>query len=289
VPTRSDLAGRAAALAAAGTPFVWATVVRAERPTSAKPGDSALVLADGQLDGFVGGDCAESTVRAQALDALSTGETRLVRISPDPVPADGGPTPGGEVVLPGGDGVVSVHNPCLSGGTLEVFLEPSTPLPVIAVYGTAPIAAALVRADRVFGQQIRPLVAAEDPLPPGTVGVVVASHGNDEGPVLTRALQAGVPYVGLVASRVRGPAVVGALDVADELRRAVRTPAGFDIGARTPAEVALSILAEIVAGQHDRALSEHAAEDGPTADRAAEARAAAVRAAYLDHPSAYVT
>ena len=67
MPARLELVGRAEALAAAGTPFVWATVVRAERPTSAKPGDSALVLADGQVDGFVGGDCAESTVRAQAL------------------------------------------------------------------------------------------------------------------------------------------------------------------------------------------------------------------------------
>jgi xanthine dehydrogenase accessory factor len=82
MPARLELAGRAEALAAAGTPFVWATVVRAERPTSAKPGDSALVLADGQVDGFVGGDCAESTVRAQALEVLATAAPRLLRITP---------------------------------------------------------------------------------------------------------------------------------------------------------------------------------------------------------------
>jgi xanthine dehydrogenase accessory factor len=73
---RLELAGRAATLAAAGTPFVWATVVRAQRPTSAKPGDSAIVLADGQVDGFVGGDCAESTVRVQALEVLATRRSR---------------------------------------------------------------------------------------------------------------------------------------------------------------------------------------------------------------------
>ena len=82
MPARLELAGRAEALAAAGTPFVWATVVRAERPTSAKPGDSALVLADGQVDGFVGGDCAESTVRVQALEVLATATPRLLRITP---------------------------------------------------------------------------------------------------------------------------------------------------------------------------------------------------------------
>ncbi len=240
MPSRSDLATRAAALSAAGTPFVWATVVRAERPTSAKPGDSALVLSDGELDGFVGGECAEATVRAQALEALTTGETRMVRITPEPT-------------LVHEPGLVVVHNACLSGGTLDVFLEPSRPLPVVVVYGHAPIAAALIRADRVFGQQIRSLSGPDDPFPSGTVGVVVASHGNDEPTVLTRALRAGIGYVGLVASRVRGPAVRDALDVDDDLRKQLHTPAGFDIGARTPAEVALSILAEIIAAQHESA------------------------------------
>ena len=233
MPARHDLAARAAALTAAGTPFVWATVVRAARPTSAKPGDSAIVLGDGQLDGFVGGDCAESTVRVQALEVLAAGETRLLRIAPE----DG----------PGEDGVVRVHNPCLSGGTLDIFLEPSVPLPLVLVYGQAPIATALLRADRMFGQQVRALATAQAPLPEGVSAVVVASHGNDEVPVLNAALQAGVPYVGLVASRRRGPAVLAALPVDDALRDRVRTPAGLDIGAHSPPEVALSILAEIVA------------------------------------------
>ena len=246
MPARHDLATRAAALTAAGTPFVWATVVRAARPTSAKPGDSAIVLGDGQLDGFVGGDCAESTVRVQALEVLAAGETRLLRIAPE----EG----------PGEDGVVRVHNPCLSGGTLDIFLEPSVPLPLVLVYGHAPIATALLRADRMFGQQVRALATAQAPLPEGVSAVVVASHGNDEVPVLSAALRAGVPYVGLVASRRRGPAVLAALPVDDGLRDRVHTPAGLDIGAHSPPEVALSVLAEIVATRARPAVDAHRPE-----------------------------
>ena len=247
MPARLELAGRAEALAAAGTPFVWATVVRAERPTSAKPGDSALVLADGQVDGFVGGDCAESTVRVQALEVLGTGTPRLVRITPSPE----------DVGVADDDGVVTVHNPCLSGGSLEIFLEPSVPLPVVAVFGHAPIATALLRAHRLFGQQVLRLEKPEDPFPPGTRALVVASHGNDEEPVLEAALRAEVPYVALVASRRRGPAVLASLEVDDRLRSQVRTPAGLDIGARTPPEVALSILAEIVAVLREPGSARH--------------------------------
>jgi len=234
MPARHELASRAAELNAVGTPFAWATVVRAARPTSAKPGDSAIVLSDGQLDGFVGGECAEATVRAQAMEVLATGEARLLRITPEP-----------DEHMPE-EGVVLVHNACLSGGALDIFLEPSVPLPLVLVFGHAPIATALVRADRVFGQQVRAHATADSPLPHGVAAVVVASHGNDEVPVLTAALRAGVPYVGLVASRRRGPAVLAALPVDDDLRAQVHTPAGLNIGAHAPPEVALSILAEIV-------------------------------------------
>lgn len=245
---RAELAAQAAALAAADTPFVWATVVRAERPTSAKPGDSALIHPDGRIDGFVGGECAESTVRTQGLDVLTSGRPRLLRITPD---ADlAGPD--------ADDEVVTVHNSCLSGGTLEIFLEPSRPLPVVGVFGHAPIATALLRADRVFGQRVRTLAGPEDV--PGLRAVVVASHGADEAAVLEAALQAEVPYIGLVASRRRGTAVVAALDVDEAQRARVHTPAGLDIGARTPDEVALSVLAEIVA---ERSEPAHAA--GPVA------------------------
>src|SRR5947209_2834593 len=104
--TRRELERRAEALATARVPFVSATVVRVERPASVRPGAAAIILADGSIDGFVGGACAESSVRLQALRVLETGEAVLMRIAPD-----GG---GGEA----GEGTVTVENPCLSGGSL---------------------------------------------------------------------------------------------------------------------------------------------------------------------------
>ncbi|MFA9431728.1 XdhC family protein [Egicoccus sp. AB-alg2] len=221
---------RSAQLRTSRIPFVHARVVLAERPTSAKPGDEAIVLGDGTIEGFVGGECAESTVRERSLAALRSGESALLRITPD-----------AEADQPG---KVVVHNPCLSGGTLEIFLEPEVPAPLVVVAGSAPIAQALVELGERLGYDLRP---HDGTLPEDTSAVVVASHGRDEEAVLSAALRAGVPYVGLVASPRRGSAVVASLDVPDELRAKVRTPAGLDIGAHTPGEVALSILAELIA------------------------------------------
>jgi xanthine dehydrogenase accessory factor len=227
---RTDLLSRAADLRARRTPFVLATVVRAERPTSAKAGDAALVLPDGTVDGFVGGDCAESTVRAQGLLQLASGESTLLRISPSPVD--------------GGDGLVAVANPCLSGGTLDIFLETMIPPPLVHVFGATPVAQALAELGGPLGYAVVTTADPATPIPPDAVAVVVASHGRDEEPVLTAALIGGVPYVALVASRKRGTAVLSTLDAPRADR--VRSPAGLDIGARTAPEVALSILAEIV-------------------------------------------
>jgi xanthine dehydrogenase accessory factor len=227
-----EIAARAEQLRRDRVPFVHARVVLAERPTSAHPGDEAIVLPDGSMEGFVGGDCAESTVRAQALAVLDSGESVVLRISPtaeEPVP-----------------GKLMAHNPCLSGGTLEIFLEPRRPPPLVAVAGDSPIARALVRVGGALGYEIVP-TDREDPIPDGAVAVVVATHGRDEVEVLVAALEADVAYVGLVASPKRGSAVVGGLEVDDARRARVITPAGLDIGARTPEEVAMSILADIVA------------------------------------------
>ncbi len=134
-----------------------------------------------------------------------------------------------------------VHNPCLSGGTLELFLEAFEPPPLVLVVGDAPIARALRDLGAQLGYDLRPF---DGPVPPDAAAVVVASHGRGEEPALSAALDAGVPYVGLVASPRRGAAVVAALDVAEDLKARIHTPAGLDIGARTAPEVALSILAE---------------------------------------------
>src|SRR2546421_10847030 len=187
--SRTDLLERAQRLRSARTPFVLATVVRAQRPTSAKAGDSALVLADGTVDGFVGGACAESTVRLEGLRLFATGESTLLRITPS------GPGPD-----PDGEGLVTVANPCLSGGTLEIFLEAMVPPPLVVVLGDAPVARALAEVGAALGYE---MVRATESIPPDTAAVVVASHGRDEEPVLVAALRAGVPYVALVASRRR--------------------------------------------------------------------------------------
>ncbi|MCS7478514.1 XdhC family protein [Umezawaea endophytica] len=219
------------------TPFVLATVVRAERPTSARPGDRAVVLPDGSVEGFVGGTCAESTVRTLCLRLLATGESTLLRITP---------TADSETVA---EGVVTVGNPCLSGGSLDIFLETVLPPVLVHVHGDGPVARALVDVGRAIGHDVR----EASPTPPHDLAVlVVASHGRDEEPLLTAALRAEVPYVGLIASRRRGQAVLAALPVTDAQRARVHTPAGLDIGARTPAEVALSVYAQVIA-EHVRA------------------------------------
>lgn len=226
------------------TPFVLATVVRAERPTSAKPGDRALVLPDGTMEGFVGGTCAESTVRSHGLRLLASGESTLLRITP---------TESAETVT---EGLVTVGNPCLSGGTLEIFLEAVVPPKLVHVHGDGPIAQALVAVGRASGHDVRP--AADTP-PDDLAALVVASHGHGEEPLLEQALRSGVPYVGLVASRRRGAAVLASLDVTDEQRVRVHTPAGLDIGARTPSEIAVSIYAQLVAdrvGPHVTAVAD---------------------------------
>jgi xanthine dehydrogenase accessory factor len=250
--TRASVRARTAALRAERVPFVHAQVVMAQRPTSAKPGDEAIIYADGTIEGFVGGSCAESTVRAQSLALLDSGDPLLLRITPNPDETTGAQTAStSSPAAPEPDalpGLVSVHNPCLSGGTLEIFLEPVVPAPLLVVHGESPIAAALMALGPHLGWDVLGSEEAGDAI--GTGGaeaVVVAAHGRDEEEVLTAALAAGAPYVGLVASRTRGQAVLDSLDVDEAARARVHSPAGLDIGARTPEEVALSILAEVVA------------------------------------------
>jgi xanthine dehydrogenase accessory factor len=210
-------------------PFVHARVVLAERPTSAKPGDEALITADGTIEGFVGGQCAESTVRSQSLSLLSSGDSMLLRIAPNPEADQPGKT--------------VVHNPCLSGGTLEIFLEPVLPVPLVSVLGDSPIASALRDVAASLGYE----GAAYSSDNVGTAdAVVVATHGKKEEETLETAVRAGVPYVGLIASPTRGAAVVGSLDLTDEEKARIHYPAGLDIGARTPAEIALSVFAQMV-------------------------------------------
>jgi xanthine dehydrogenase accessory factor len=244
------LSARARELTESGSAFVTATVVRVEHPTSAKPGNVALVHEDGSIEGFVGGVCAQNSVRLYSLKAIERGEPLLLRILPDGPGGSEGEDIGTEISHDGGS--VTVQNPCLSGGAIEVFLEPFLPAPRMIVAGDTPIAAALLRLGPELGLDAVDSGGADGgpPVPSGDdLAVVVAAHGRDERAILAAALHAGVRYVGLVASRKRGAAVLDALredGVPDDLIELVDTPAGLDIGARSPSEIALSILASII-------------------------------------------
>ena len=285
------LARRAEELIAERTPFVVATVVRAQRPTSVRPGDSGIVLKDGTIEGFVGGACAETSVRLQALRALETGEALLLRIVPE----------GDEAAA--NEGAMVVRNPCLSGGALEIFLEPRLPAPHIAIVGETPIGQAIAAIAAQLGYDAT--TTATTPADLSTqAALVIASHGHEEPEAITAGLHAGVPYIGLVASRKRGGAVM------DELRQSgiqgldrVRTPAGLDIGAQTAEEIALSIVAEIVSSRGQQTTAEAISATDPVcgmtvavadATPAAEYEGRSVyfcgegcRSAFLAEPSRY--
>jgi xanthine dehydrogenase accessory factor len=249
------LTTRAKELAEQGSAFVIATVVRAQRPTSVEPGDAALVRADGTIEGFVGGVCAQHSVRVYSLKALETGRPLLLRILPErpSLESPGAEDPGLTEEIASDEGSVTVQNPCLSGGAIETFLEPVLPAPRVLLAGDSPIIGALRRIGPEVGLALVPTgdpgagaVAAPQI---GDLALIVAAHGRDEIEILRAGLEARLPYLGLVASRKRGAAVVQQLreaGVAGELLETLETPAGLDIGARTAAEIAISILARVV-------------------------------------------
>jgi len=237
---------RARELSAARTPFVHATVVRAQPPTSSYPGDEAILLADGTIEGFVGGQCAQHSVRKAALGALQAGESVLLRVLPD-----------GDVHFPEAPGACVVVNPCLSGGSLEIFLAPQLPAPLIQIYGATPIGDALAQLCEVLGYDVRRDTELAD-----ATAVVIASHGGPEAEIIRAALDNGVGYIGLVASQVRGAAILNELELCEAERARVHTPVGLPIGAKTPAEIAVSIAAELIAGIRGGGLSRAVALEG---------------------------
>ena len=232
----TTLEDRMAELTGAGTAFVQATVVRAQEPTSALPGDRAIVLSDGTMEGFVGGQCAAGSVRAAALDVLGSGQSMLLRV----VPAEHAdalafpPSPGASVVV----------NPCLSGGALEIYLEPLLPSPVLYLVGISPVAQAVAALAVPLGFAVRS--AAGEVGPAGSTVALVCTHGGDEAAAVRAALDAGIGFVGVVCSRTRGQALLAALDLDEHETARVHLHVGVDIGARTAPEIAVSILAAVV-------------------------------------------
>jgi xanthine dehydrogenase accessory factor len=231
---RQRLTDRGTELVALRQPFVRATVVRAQSPTSARPGDKAIILSDGTIEGFVGGHCAKESVRAAALTTLRDGEAVLLRVLPD-----------NSAVFPETPGAQLTINPCLSGGALEIFLEPHIPPAVVEVVGDTPVADAVATLAEAVGFAVARSLSGQPP--EGALAVIVSTHGHDEPECIRAALDAGVGYIGLVASRVRGESVLDAMDLTPAERARVHTPVGLEIGAKTATEIGLSIVAGIVA------------------------------------------
>lgn len=250
-----DFYAQADELTRKGVPFATATVVRAERPTSGKPGDKAIVTADGVMHGWIGGSCAQPTVVREALAALRDDRSRLIRLSPDPQ------------AQPPREGVSDVPMTCFSGGTLEIFIEPHQPRPRLLIVGALPAARALAHLGRAMNYQV--VVADPDhaggDLPGADLVIsdladlpahahpltyaVVASHGHYDELALEQLLPSPAPYVGLVASRARAEQVrayLAAQGLSPAQIGRMRAPAGLDIRARRGDEIALSIMAEIV-------------------------------------------
>ena len=241
-----DLLAVAADLQRRGEPFALATVVRCERPTSAKPGAKALIRDDGTVSGWVGGACAEPTVVREAMNALRDGRPRLLGLV-----GEGGRGPSRT------EGIVDYPMTCHSGGTLEIYVEPYLPKPLLVLVGHGPVIDALSTLGR--GADYAVVVTTGGPAELGQLrltpraSVVVATHADTDEDVLTHVLTTDAGYVSLVASRRRAALILDRLKTrgvpAERLGR-LKAPAGIDIGATEPAEIAVSILAEII--QHRR-------------------------------------
>jgi xanthine dehydrogenase accessory factor len=233
----SEILIRAGQLAAERRPYVLATVVRVVRPASARRGDRAIVTPDGALEGWVGGACSEPIVVGEALRALADGEPRLVRICP-PGAGEGAP---GDVVV--------AHSSCASEGSVEVLVEPCTPAPLLSVVGDSPAAATLAR----LAAEIDWRVSAE--VDDEADAVVVATMGRGDEEALAAALVTGARYVGLVASARRAAAVLQGLrarGIGEEALARVHSPAGLDLGSSRQEEIAVAIIAQLVAWRHAR-------------------------------------
>jgi xanthine dehydrogenase accessory factor len=213
---------RAAQLEARGEPYALVTVVSVVRPASTRRGDRAIVTADGRLEGWVGGACSEPVVVQESLAALADGRHRLVQI--------GGAESG-----------------CASEGIVDVLIEACLPAPLLAICGDSPAAVMLGRLASEIGWRVA------NEVEPAADAVVVASMGHGDEEALVRALETEARYIGLVASARRASAVLAALrarGIAEESLARVHSPAGLDLGASSQEEIAVAILAQLVAWRH---------------------------------------
>ncbi len=217
-------------------PFAVATIVRTAGLTAAKPGAKALLRADGTiLHGWLGGSCTRNAVAKAALTSIQDGNPTLISIAP-------------EDEMEEREGVQSARNGCPSKGTIDVFIEPWVPRPELVIFGASPVAHALAEIAKGFDWNItRPDANLQDATVRRRV-IVVATQGQDDLNALKQALKSSSDHVAFVGSRKKYAALatkLAKLQVPQTAIDAVNAPAGLDISAVTPEEIALSILAQL--------------------------------------------
>jgi xanthine dehydrogenase accessory factor len=234
-----DVLDFAAELSRRGEQFALATVVWRQGPSSGQPGARALITADGQLHGFIGGACAEPVVIREAQRVIAEGKAKLLLLGTTDVPES----------LP--DGMVAVAMSCQSEGALQVYVEPMVPTPHLTIVGNSPMVQTLADLARALGWRAdvvdhTDFSAAE--LNERSI-VVVATQGHGDEEAIERAVSALPAFIGLVASRKRGEAVLGYLadrGIGRHLLDRVHVPVGLDLGHTSHREIAVSVLAQLV-------------------------------------------
>jgi xanthine dehydrogenase accessory factor len=260
-------------LKAAEQAFVLATVVRTVSVTAAKAGAKAVIRPDGSIAaGWIGGGCARGAVLKAARDALSDGVPRMVSVQPENLLAELGVSAGDSI-----DGVRFAKNMCPSKGTMDIFVEPVLPHPSLVVLGASPVALSLAAQARALGYHVTLAAPTADlqespdadlvidGFVPGELTqarrfVVVSTQGKGDEAALRAALAVDATYHGFVGSRRKMAALrekLAAEGVPPATLDRIKAPAGLDLGAITPEEIAMSILAEITTlrrkGQRDAA------------------------------------
>ena len=238
-----NLAEAAQELRANDEPFAFATIVRTAGSTAAKPGAKALLSADGTiLQGWLGGGCTRGAVKRAAMQALQDGTPQLVSVAPEDLLAEKGVRAGDEV-----DGTRFARNGCPSRGTVDIFIEPCLPSPQLVVMGASPVAQALSALAPQFHWLVTPQMGEAKPHQQRFV--VVATQGQGDLDALKTAFAAAPDYLAFVGSQKKYAALATKLSDAGipqaDIDR-VQAPAGLDLGAVTPEEIALSILAQLV-------------------------------------------
>jgi xanthine dehydrogenase accessory factor len=226
-------------LRAAEEPFVLATVVAYKSPQSAKPGSKAIIKADGEMIGWVGGGCVQPIVLRAAKKALETGEPKLLTISPDAERDDW-------------QGAESYRMTCEGGGSLEIYLEPMLPKPQLLIVGSSPVARTVAELGHMLDFKVvvadSDLSSVRDQIKEDSF-VVVATMGNGDDEALLSVVGTRPRYLGLVASEKKSRALfeyAREKGATDEDIATIKCPAGIELGGKTLPEIALSVAAELV-------------------------------------------